>query len=59
MNVMEGWCVMPQFVSVAVAFALPVVCAVFVVVAGGEIEPQVFTPLAGKEERFRRTRGWF
>jgi hypothetical protein len=58
-NVMEGWSVAPRFVVVAVVFASLVVCAVFVGVAGREIEPHMFAPLTGKEERFRRTRGWF
>jgi hypothetical protein len=46
-------------VVVAAVFALLVVCAIFVGVAGGEIEMHVLGPLTGKEERFRRTRGWF
>jgi hypothetical protein len=49
---------MPCDVIVAVAFALLVVCAVFVGVAGGEIETHVFAPLTGKEERFGRMWGW-
>jgi hypothetical protein len=56
---MEGWSVAPYFVIVATVFELPVVCAVFVGVASGEIEPHVFVPLTGKEERFKRMRGWF
>jgi hypothetical protein len=36
-----------------------VVCAVFFGVAGGEIETHMFAPLTGREERFRRMRGWF
>jgi hypothetical protein len=55
---MEGYSDMPCVVIVVVVFALPVVRAVFVGVASGEIETQVFAPLTGKEERFRRTRGW-
>jgi hypothetical protein len=58
MNVMEG-CSDTTCVAVVVAvFASLVVCAVFVGVAGGEIKTRVFAPLTGKEERFRRTRGW-
>jgi hypothetical protein len=56
---MEGWCDAPCAVIVVVVFALLVVCALFVGVAGGEIETHMFAPLPGKEERFRRTRGWF
>jgi hypothetical protein len=44
--------------SFVAAFALSVVCAVFVGVASGENETHVFAPLTGKEERFRRTWGW-
>jgi hypothetical protein len=50
---------MHHFVAVVAVFALSVVCTIFVGVAGGEIETHVFGPLTGKEERFRRTRGWF
>ncbi len=39
-------------------FALLVVCAVFVGVAGGEIEMYMLIPLTGKEERFGRTWGY-
>jgi hypothetical protein len=46
---------MPHDVIVIEVFALSVVCAVFVGVAGGEIEMHMFAPLTGKEERFRRT----
>ena len=48
---------MPLDVIVVVVFALLVVCAVFVGVAGGEIETHVLIPLTGKEERFGRTWG--
>jgi hypothetical protein len=56
---MEGRSDATQYVVIVTVFALLVVCAVFVCVAGGEIEMHVFDPLTGKEERFRRTRGWF
>jgi hypothetical protein len=56
---MEGWSVAPHVVIVVTMFALLVVCAVFVSVASGEIETHMFAPLTGKEERFRRMRGWF
>jgi hypothetical protein len=57
-NVIEDCSGMPCHVIVVAAFALLVVCAIFVSVAGGEIETHVFAPLTGKEERFRRTWGW-
>jgi hypothetical protein len=56
---MEGWSDAHHFVIVVAVFALSVVCAIFVDVAGGEIEMHVFNPLTGEEERFRRTKGWF
>jgi hypothetical protein len=46
---------MPCDVIVVAVFALLVVCAVFVSVAGGEIEMHMLIPLTGKEERFGRT----
>ncbi len=49
---------MPHDVIVVAVFALLVVCAVFVGVAGGEIKTHVLISLAGKEERFERTWGW-
>jgi hypothetical protein len=55
---MEGCSDTPCVVLVAVVFASPVVHAVFVGVASGEIEMHVFAPLIGKDERFRRTQGW-
>jgi hypothetical protein len=55
---MEGCSDMPCVVIVVTVIASLVVCAVFVGVAGGEIEKHVFAPLTGKEERFRRTWGW-
>ncbi len=57
MNIMEGWSDMPCVVVIVAVFALSVVCAVFVGVAGGKIEMHVFALLAGKEERFRRMWG--
>jgi hypothetical protein len=48
-----------HFVLAVMVFALLVVHAIFDGVAGGEIEKHVFDPLTGKEERFRRMRGWF
>ena len=57
-NVIEGWFVAPCFVIVAMVCVLMVVHAIFVSVASGEIELHVFALLTGKEERFRRTRGW-
>ncbi len=56
-NIMEGCSDMPCVVIVDAVFALLVVCAVSVGVAGG-VETHVFGPLIGKEERFRRARGW-
>ncbi len=58
MNIMEGCSDTPCVVVVVLVFALLVVCAVFVGVAGGEIETHVFALLTGKEERFRRMWGW-
>jgi hypothetical protein len=53
---MESCSDTPCVVGVAAVFASPVVCAVFVSVAGWEIELHMFAPLTGKEERlFRRT----
>ncbi len=49
---------MPRDVIVVAVFALLVACAVFVGVAGGEIETHVPISLAGKEKRFGRTWGW-
>ena len=54
---MESCSDSPCVVVIVVVFALSVVCAVFVGVAGGEIEMHVFAPLTAKEERFRRTWG--
>jgi hypothetical protein len=56
---MEGQSDAHHFVVFVVVFTPLVVCAIFVGVASGEIEMQVFDQLTGKEERFRRTRGWF
>jgi hypothetical protein len=58
-NVMGGQSDASCVVVVVMVFALSVVHAVFVGVAGGEIETHMFAPLTGQEERFRRTRGWF
>jgi hypothetical protein len=44
MKVMEGCSDMPCVVVVVAGFALSVVCAVFVSVAGGEIKTHVFAP---------------
>ncbi len=57
-NVMEGCPDTPCVVIVVVVFASLVDCAVFVGVAGGEIETHVFASLTGKEERFGWTWGW-
>jgi hypothetical protein len=58
-NVMEGWSDVSHFFIVVAVFGLPVVCFAFVGVACEVIEPHMFALLADKEERFRRTRGWF
>jgi hypothetical protein len=55
---MEGRSDTHCFVVVVAVFALLVVRAIFVSVAGKDIETHVFGPLRGEEERFRRTRGW-
>ncbi len=57
-NVMEGCSDTPRDVIVVAMFALLVVLAVFVSVAGGKIEMHVFARLTGKKERFGRTWGW-
>jgi hypothetical protein len=57
-HLMEGCSDTPCVVLVVAVFAFLAVCAVFFSVAGGEFETHVFAPLTGKEERFRRTRGW-
>jgi hypothetical protein len=49
---------MPCDVIVVAVFASLVVLAVFVGVAGGEIETHMLIPLTGREERFGRTCGW-
>jgi hypothetical protein len=56
---MEGWSDAHRFFVLVTVFASLVVCAIFVGVAGGEIEMHVFDPLKSEEERFRRMRGWF
>ncbi len=57
LNVREDWSDTICFVVVATVFALLVACAIFVGVAGWEIETHTFGLLTGQEERFRRTRG--
>jgi hypothetical protein len=54
-----GWIDTPWDVIVVAVFASSVVCAVFVGVAGEEIETHMFILLTGKEERFQRMWGWF
>ncbi len=49
---------MPCIAVVVAVFVSFVVCAVFVGVASGDIETHVFSPLTGKDKRFRMTRGW-
>jgi hypothetical protein len=55
---MEGCSDMPCVVVIVEVFVSLVFCAVFVGVAGGEIETYVFALLTGKEERFRRMWEW-
>jgi hypothetical protein len=55
---MEGCFDTPCVAIVVAVFVLLVVCAVFVSLAGGEIETHMFAPLTGKDERFGRTWGW-
>ncbi len=57
-NIMEGCSDMPCVVVNVMVFVSSVVHAVFVSMAGGEIETHVFAPSTGKEERFGRTWGW-
>ncbi len=57
-HVIKGCSDTPHDFIVVAAFILLIVCAVFVGVAGGEIEPHVFAPLTGQEERFGRMWGW-
>jgi hypothetical protein len=57
-NIMEGCSDTPCVVVVVAVFASSVVCAVFVGVAGGEMEMHMFAPLKVKEKRFRRMWGW-
>jgi hypothetical protein len=47
-----------HLVIVVAVFVSLVARAIFVGVAGWEIETHAFGPLTGQEERFRRTKGW-
>jgi hypothetical protein len=55
---MKGCSNTPCVVVIVAVFAWLVVYAVFVGVAGGEIETHIFALLTGKEERFGRMWGW-
>jgi hypothetical protein len=57
MDVMKSRSNAPCVAIVVVVFVLLVVHAVFVGLAGGEMETHVSTPLTGKEEIFKRTKG--
>ncbi len=49
---------MPCDVIVVAVLVFVVACAVFVGVAGGEIETHMLILMTGKEQRFGRTWGW-